>query len=78
MDQETEARFKEAVERKKDEAREASHQHHPASRPHGDDPSSVDGDQQSLVSDGRSSQDTFSPRAKHSQKGKKTAENWNQ
>ncbi len=78
MDKDTDARFKEAVERKKDEAREASHQHHPASRPQGDDPSNVRGDQRSLISDDRQSQDSFDPRDKNSRKGQVTADKWNQ
>jgi hypothetical protein len=78
MDQEQDARFKQAVERKKDAAREASHAHHPASRPQGEDPSNIRGDEESLHSDSRISQDTFDPRDKNSGHGKKTADKWNQ
>jgi hypothetical protein len=62
MDKETDARFKEAVERKKDEAREASHQQADAPRPSDQDPS----------------QDVVSPREDTSRHGQVTADKWNQ
>jgi len=78
MDETTRARFEAAVERKKDEARERSHQHSPAGVPPGAEPGGVDGTQDSLITDGRKSQDVFSVRDKNSGKGKKTADKWNQ
>jgi len=74
MDEETRSRFEAAVERKKDEARERSHDPGPA--PAGG--SEIDGDQHSLISDDRSTQDVYSVRDKNSGKGKKTADKWNQ
>jgi hypothetical protein len=76
MDEETRERFEAAVERKKDESRERSQRHDgpPSPGTTGD----VEGDQHSLVSDGRKSQDVFSVRDKNSGKGKKTADKWNQ
>jgi hypothetical protein len=63
MDKDTDARFKEAVERKKDEAREASHQHSgDASPPSDQDPS----------------QDVVTPREDTSRHGQVTADKWNQ
>ena len=78
MDEETRARFEAAVERKKDESRERSHQHGPDGTPPGAEPGEIAGDQHSLISDGRKSQDVFSVRDKNSGKGKKTADKWNQ
>src|SRR4051794_10436945 len=74
MDEETRARFEAAVERKKDESRERSHQPGP---PQGGDGDHITGDQDSLTSDGRKTQDVFSVRDKNSGKGKKTADKWN-
>jgi hypothetical protein len=78
MDESTRQRFEAAVERKKDESRLASQQHHPASAPEDADPSTISGDQHSLISDERKTQDVFSVRDKNSGKGKKTADKWNQ
>jgi len=79
MDEETRARFEQAVERKKDESRERSHQHHPAAAVPADaDPVDIEGDQHSIHSDSRKAQDVFSVRDKNSGKGKKTADKWNQ
>ena len=65
--------FGEAVERKKQAAKEASEQ---PSRQHpsGED---VDGDQAGLTERGRE-QDVRDPRAKNSGHGQKTADKWNQ
>jgi len=75
MDEETRARFEAAVERKKDESRERSHDTGPAQ---GGGGAHIDGDQDSLIDDGRKTQDVFSVRDKNSGKGKKTADKWNQ
>jgi hypothetical protein len=64
--------FGEAVEKKKEAAREASED--PGRTPRG---SAVDGDQPDLISTARE-QDVRSPRDKNSGKGKKTADKWNQ
>jgi hypothetical protein len=74
MDEETRAQFEAAVERKKDEARARSHDRAPDSPA----PSSVEGDQHSLISADRKSQDVYSVRDKNSGKGHKTADKWNQ
>jgi hypothetical protein len=71
-DEQQNERFREAVERKKQESKEASEQ---TSRPDGD--SSVDGDQDDLYSPART-QDEYSPRAKGTQHKKMTADKWNQ
>jgi hypothetical protein len=73
MDPEQDARFREAVERKKAEAQEASEA--PVAEHAGG--SAVDGDQSS-VHDAAHTQDAFSARDKNSQKGKVTADKWNQ
>ena len=78
MDEETRARFEAAVERKKDESRERSQQQGPGGTPPGAEPGEIAGDQHSLISDGRKTQDVFSVRDKNSGKGKKTADKWNQ
>jgi hypothetical protein len=78
MDEETRARFEAAVERKKDESRERSHQPDPAGARSGSDAGEIEGDQDSLISAGRKPQDVFSVRDKSSGKGKKTADKWNQ
>lgn len=67
-------RFREAVDRKSEEAREASHQQ---SRPPADADGPIDGGEQSLYEHGRP-QDTLSQREKNAGKGKKTADKWNQ
>jgi hypothetical protein len=74
MDEETRDRFAAAVERKKDEARARSHD----PGPHTAGGETIDGDQHSLISDSRKTQDSFSVRDKNSQKGKVTADKWNQ
>ena len=74
MDEQQREAFAAAVERKKQESEERSHDPGPAP----DAGSAVDGDQHSLVSDGRKTQDVFSVRDKNSGKGKKTADKWNQ
>ena len=75
MDEQQRAAFERAVERKKEEARIASEQtkhDHPAPS---DD---VHGEiQQSLIAAG-TPQDVFDPRDKNQQKGKVTADKWNQ
>ena len=78
MDEETRARFEAAVERKKEESRRRSEEHtRTGSIPPGS-PSDIGGDQHSLISDERKTQDVFSVRDKNSGKGKKTADKWNQ
>jgi hypothetical protein len=74
MDEHTRTRFEAAVERKKDEARDRSHDRDPE---HPVSPS-VTGDQDSLTGADRKSQDVFSVRDKNSGKGHKTADKWNQ
>jgi hypothetical protein len=69
-------RFREAVDRKDDEAEAASR----ATRDAGSGPppdENAPGIQPGIVDDGRP-QDTFSVRAKNTGKGKKTADKWNQ
>lgn len=67
-------RFREAVDRKSEEARAASEQ---APRPDPADPAGVPADEESLYEHGRP-QDTLSIRDKNAGKGKKTADKWNQ
>ena len=73
MDEDQLERFGEAVERKKQEAKEASEQ------PHQENPAGTDvgGDQPDLTAASRP-QDTRDIRDKNSGKGKKTADKWNQ
>jgi hypothetical protein len=78
MDDETRARFEAALERKKEESRQRSEQHTRTGSVSPGAPGEVDGDQHSLISDERKSQDVFSVRDKNSGKGKKTADKWNQ
>jgi hypothetical protein len=78
MDETERQRFEAAVERKKEESRVASEQRHPTGGPAAADPSGIDGDQHSLISDDRKTQDVFSVRDKNSGKGHKTADKWNQ
>ena len=68
-------RFGEAVEKKKQDSKEASEQ--TRQEPPGDAGAAVTGDQRSLYERGRT-QDVFDPRDKNSGKGKKTADKWNQ
>jgi hypothetical protein len=78
MDEEQRKAFKQAVERKKDEARRRSEHHQPVGTPPEPDMDEAGGDQHSLVSDARKTQDVFSVRDKNSGKGHKTADKWNQ
>jgi len=66
-------RFREAVERKKQESKEASEQ--TADSPAGSSP--VEGDQPDLTSPART-QDEYSTRAKGTRHKKVTADKWNQ
>ena len=72
MEDEQLEQFGQAVERKKEEAREASE--HPEQTPRG---SPVEGDQEDLTSPART-QDEYDERAKGSRHGKVTADKWNQ
>jgi hypothetical protein len=74
MDEQQRAAFEAAVERKKHESEARSHDAGPA--PTGD--SAITGDQHSLISDDRKTQDVYSVRDKNSGKGHKTADKWNQ
>lgn len=72
--QEQQERFREAVDRKNDEAERRSQEN----QPDGVEPvGGVRGDQENLYEHGRP-QDTMSPRDKNSGHGKKTADKWNQ
>ena len=70
-------RFREAVDRKSDAAREASH--HPGQHANGEDVT-LDGAgmQPGIQTNDRGSQDVFSTRDKNTGHGKKTADKWNQ
>jgi hypothetical protein len=74
MEKQQQEAFAAAVERKKDESEARSHDTGPA--PEGQ--SAVNGDQHSLITDTRKTQDVFDPRDKNTGKGKKTADKWNQ
>jgi hypothetical protein len=74
MDEQQRAAFAAAVERKKQESEARSHDAGP--EPAGE--SAITGDQHSLISDDRKSQDVYSVRDKNSGKGHKTADKWNQ
>ncbi len=79
MDEEQQRRFREAVDRKSEEALEASK--HPEQNPRMGSPVTLDQSgqmQPGIQTDDRQSQDTFSVRDKNSGKGKKTADKWNQ
>jgi hypothetical protein len=78
MDDQTRKNFQAAVERKKDESRERSHHQGPTGAPPPSGAGGISGDQDSLTSDERKTQDVFSVRDKNSGKGKKTADKWNQ
>jgi hypothetical protein len=69
--------FREAVERKADQADEASHAHPRTAGQADDEPGGSSRFQRSKEEPGRP-QDTFSVRDKSSGKGKKTADKWNQ
>jgi len=75
MDEQQRAAFERAVERKKEEARIASEQPH-QQHAHGNE--DVDGAIQESRISTATTQDAFDPRDKNSQKGKKTADKWNQ
>ena len=72
-------RFREAVDRKSEQAREAAESTHdsPAGAAAGGGDDAVQGDEPSLTERGRP-QDTYDIRAKNAGKGKKTADKWNQ
>ena len=72
-------RFRKAVDRRSEEAREAAESTAGAPPAHagGDDVQDVQGDQAGLTERGRP-QDAYDIRAKNSGKGKKTADKWNQ
>jgi hypothetical protein len=74
-------RFREAVDRKSEQAREAaeSTRDSPAGGTANADsgPAAVHGDEAALTERGRP-QDTYDIRAKNAGKGKKTADKWNQ
>jgi hypothetical protein len=71
--EEQDERFREAVERKKQESKEASEQTADSTR----GSSGIEGDQPDLTSPARP-QDEYSTRAKGSQHKKVTADKWNQ
>jgi hypothetical protein len=73
MDAEQDRRFREAVERKREQADAASRATQPGNAEGGD----LAGDQENLREPGRP-QDTFSPREKNSRHKKVTADKWNQ
>jgi hypothetical protein len=72
-------RFREAVDRKSEQAREAAESTHdsPAGGTAGGGADAVQGDEGGLTERGRP-QDTYDIRAKNAGKGKKTADKWNQ
>jgi hypothetical protein len=72
-DDSTMERFGEAVERKKQESKEASEAAHEQNPSGGE----IQGDQPSLIEHGRP-QDERDERKKNAGKGKKTADKWNQ
>ncbi|MDP9377019.1 MAG: hypothetical protein M3P40_05520 [Actinomycetota bacterium] len=79
MDEEQQRRFREAVDRKSEEALEASK--HPGQNPRTGPSVTLDASgqmQPGIQTNDRSTQDTFSVRDKNSGKGKKTADKWNQ
>ena len=73
MDAEQDRRFREAVERKREEADAASR----ATQQAGSEGADVTGDQDSVRDQGRP-QDTFSAREKNTRHKKVTADKWNQ
>jgi len=79
MDEQQKQAFEEAVERKKEAAREASH--HAPQNPRDDDGVKLDASGQAqpgIQTDDRRTQDVFSVRDKNSGHGHKTADKWNQ
>ena len=78
MDPEQQRRFRAAVDRKSEAAKEASE--HPEQNPRMGTPVTLDasGQMQPGIQTDDTTQDTFSVRAKNSGKGKKTADKWNQ
>ena len=75
MDEQQRQAFENAVEKKKAEAKAASEQTQ-HDNPHANQ--SVTGSVQEPLISTRTTQDAFDPRDKNSQKGKKTADKWNQ
>ena len=75
MDEQQRAAFERAVERKKEESRIASEQ---TQQNHPSGSEDVDGAIQETLVSTATTQDAFDPRDKNSQKGKKTADKWNQ
>ena len=75
MEEQQRAAFERAVERKKEESRIASEQ---TQHDHARGSEGVDGSVQEPLISTRTTQDAFDPRDKSSQKGKKTADKWNQ
>ncbi len=75
MDEQQRAAFERAVERKKEESRIASEQ---TQQNHPKGSEDVDGAIQETLVSTATTQDAFDPRDKNSQKGKKTADKWNQ
>ena len=75
MDEQQRQAFEHAVEKKKAEAKAASEQTQ-QNHPHAND--NVTGTVQEPLISTRTTQDAFDPRDKNSQKGKKTADKWNQ
>jgi len=79
MDPKQQEAFRKAVDRKSEEAEDASR--HPEHNPGQGDPVALDASgqmQPGIQTDDRGSQDVFSVRAKSSGHGKKTADKWNQ
>lgn len=79
MDEQQRQAFEQAVEAKKEAAKDASE--HPEQNPRLGTPVTLDSTGQAqpgMQTDDRSTQDTFSVRAKNAGKGKKTADKWNQ
>jgi hypothetical protein len=79
MDEQQRQAFEQAVERKKEAAKDASE--HPGRNPRQGSDVTVDASgraQPGIQTDDRGTQDVFSPRAKNSGHGKKTADKWNQ
>ena len=75
MDEEQRKRFEQAVERKAEASREASE--HSSRQNPTDDTGATQAIQDTLINTS-TTQDAFDPRDKNSQKGKKTADKWNQ
>ena len=79
MDPKQQEAFRKAVDKKSEQAEEASK--HPEQNPRAGDPVTLDATgaaQPGLQTDDRGNQDVFSVRDKNSGHGKKTADKWNQ